>query len=534
MDKNDSGNLIDALLEEQQALTAVERFSQLHERDYIPAQERYYKNILPSNKPEKGEQYSFEVDLDACTGCKACVTACHSLNGLDEDESWRDVGVLFGGTKIEPRQQTVTTACHHCADPACLNGCPVLAYEKDEETGIVRHLDDQCIGCQYCILKCPYDVPKYNARLGIVRKCDMCIGRLKEGEAPACVQACPTQAIAIRVVKVSDLGIGDEGSRAGKRAGRKDRMLPGAFQSEYTKPSTTFRTKSQLHESMAAADNEDQTPEHEHTPLVFMLVFTQVSIGMMLATWLLQDKPGSFYLTIVGLVIGAIGMMSSVLHLGSPMGAWRSFLGWRRSWLSREVMALGAWFPLAVMHVSIMAADYFSFYDVPELIISATGWGASILGLLGVYCSVMVYVDTRREFWDFRKTSVRFFGSSLAAAAATAVLLGESYLPLVAVMLIKILSEALTLLPAKQKENIYARKSARIQLYPLRKTLLFRFGFALLVILLPLVVSGVGMVISAVLLSVIVLSEIFERKLYFGAVAALRMPGLIPSKNSLS
>ena len=60
-----------------------------------------------------------------------------------------------------PAQQTVTTACHHCLEPACLSGCPVKAYEKNPVTGIVKHLDDQCIGCQYCILMCPYDAPKY-------------------------------------------------------------------------------------------------------------------------------------------------------------------------------------------------------------------------------------------------------------------------------------------------------------------------------------------------------------------------------------
>ena len=58
-----------------------------------------------------------------------------------------------------PVLQHVTTACHHCLDPACLNACPVDAYEKDPVTGIVRHLDDQCFGCQYCTLACPYDAP---------------------------------------------------------------------------------------------------------------------------------------------------------------------------------------------------------------------------------------------------------------------------------------------------------------------------------------------------------------------------------------
>ena len=78
--------------------------------------------------------------------------------------------------------------------------CPVNAYEKDPVTGIVKHLDDQCFGCQYCTMACPYDVPKYHPGKGIVRKCDMCSSRLAVGEPPACVQACPHQAISIRVV----------------------------------------------------------------------------------------------------------------------------------------------------------------------------------------------------------------------------------------------------------------------------------------------------------------------------------------------
>ncbi len=196
----ESGNLIDKLLAEQKQLqTPVARFSEVHHKRK-PDLADHYRSLIPLTKPGDGEQYAFEVSLDRCTGCKACVSACHSLNGLDDHEAWRDVGTLLGGKDSPKWQQTITTACHHCEDPGCMNGCPVGAYEKDKDTGIVRHLDDQCIGCSYCILKCPYDVPKYSKKRGIVRKCDMCHQRLAEGEAPACVQACPTEAI--RIVKV--------------------------------------------------------------------------------------------------------------------------------------------------------------------------------------------------------------------------------------------------------------------------------------------------------------------------------------------
>src|SRR5882757_8463887 len=104
--------LIDELLAEQQVLTPVDRFSRQHERDALPAQSRYYRDLIPLSKPLPGEQYAFAVDLDLCTGCKACVSACHSLNGLDDDETWRTVGLLHGGSPEKPYQQTVTTACH--------------------------------------------------------------------------------------------------------------------------------------------------------------------------------------------------------------------------------------------------------------------------------------------------------------------------------------------------------------------------------------------------------------------------------------
>ena len=120
---------LERALLDQQTLTAVERFSRAHDAGTLPANAKSYRNLIPLTAPAAGQQYAFEVDLDACTGCKACVAACHSLNGLDEDEIWRSVGLLHGGSPTAPVKQTVTTACHHCVEPACLKGCPALAYE---------------------------------------------------------------------------------------------------------------------------------------------------------------------------------------------------------------------------------------------------------------------------------------------------------------------------------------------------------------------------------------------------------------------
>src|SRR5687767_14817186 len=251
--------LLDQLLHEQQLLTPVAEFARKHDKGQWTGKSSRHRELLPITPLVTGEQYAFEVELDKCSGCKACVTACHSLNGLDDNETWREVGLLInepkrrrernGGTSStsptlinesgtrgtrpsNSAPQHVTTACHHCVDPACLNGCPVLAYEKDPVTGIVRHLDDQCIGCQYCVLKCPYDVPKYNARLGIVRKCDMCSSRLAVGEAPACVQACPSEAIRITKVQTSTVTI--EFRERGKD------FLSGAPAGDYTLPTTRY------------------------------------------------------------------------------------------------------------------------------------------------------------------------------------------------------------------------------------------------------------------------------------------------------
>jgi formate dehydrogenase iron-sulfur subunit len=388
---------VDRFIAEQADLTAIERFAQRHEADVGPRQARYYRDLIPLARPERGQQYGFEVDLDACTGCKSCVAACHSLNGLDEDESWRAVTLLRGGTATRPLQQTVTAACHHCVDPACLNGCPVDAYEKDPVTGIVSHLDDQCIGCSYCTLSCPYEVPVYNKRRGIVRKCDMCSGRLAAGEAPACVQACPNGAIAIKVVDVAG-AVAAAGSGA---------LVPGAPPSAITVPTTTYRSAKPVlavDNALAGLYPPPERLARAHTPLAVMLVLTQLSVGAFTGNLLVQSA--GLWHTLVAVAAAIVALGASTLHLGRPQYAYRAVIGLRHSWLSREVVAFAAFTGLASLHALAPSA--------------ALGWAASAFGGLGVVCSVLIYTSTHR--WRPPAVIARFAITTATGAAAVVAL----------------------------------------------------------------------------------------------------------------
>lgn len=537
-------NLVDELLAEQQQLTAVERFSRWHDEEAMPDKVSLYSHLIPGSKPAPGEQYGFEVDLDKCTGCKACVAACHSLNGLEPTESWRDVGVLFGGTEVEVVQQTVTTACHHCEDPGCLNGCPVEAYEKDPETGIVRHLDDQCIGCQYCILKCPYDVPKYSKSRGIVRKCDMCIQRLEVGEAPACVQACPTEAIQINVVKLDEV----------KQRADEGLFLPDTPDPSYTKPTTVYRTNRKLPENLRGGDRRALVPEHAHWPLIFLLVLTQAAVGAFLLESALSltglwSETASRMLATTALVVGMLGLNIGILHLGQPWKAWRFFLGLKTSWLSWEVLVFGlfsAAATMAVLAVWVPVLSQISVVAVPEGLLDMArtavpaGTGvAALLGLGGVWCSIKIYEDTRRPFWRMHLTAGKFMGTTLLAGTAlalpVALILGSSMGPVLAacllvVSMLKLGGEAFYLRHLRAQQWNGDQHSAALMAGPLRRALQIRFALGFLGgVLLPGVLVGgnaempLGLGVAIALLCLA--GELTERYLYFTAVVALKMPG---------
>ena len=504
-------NLIDELLPEQQSTlqTPVAKFSEKHHGS--PDLEPHYRSLIPLSKPGTGEQYAFEVSLDRCTGCKACVSACSSLNGLDEGETWRDIGLVLGGDLAPTYQQTVTTACHHCEDPACMNGCPVGAYEKDADTGIVRHLDDQCIGCSYCILKCPYDVPKYSKTRGIVRKCDMCHQRLAEGEAPACVQACPTEAI--RIVKHKTIGNRDSAEISlFKSTIRNPRSaIPD---SRITLPTTRY-TGRKTPESVLAADRDTLRPEHAHWPLVFMLALTQAGLGLA-ATSAFSSSLPVFISAAVSLF--NLGMIAATLHLGQPLKAWRFFLGLKTSWLSREILAFSLVAPLPLVLVALKLTPDFPFKDQISLLTSHSALPA---GLFAIFTSVMIYVDTKRESWRFPLTATRFFGSFISfLLLGLATTRPEFSILATFAIILKMIPEARVLKTTDPEDPEWSADvhSARLQLRPLRKILNAR-------VILAFVAAFTALVSPWLALPILLVSEILERQLFFQSCHAPKMPG---------
>jgi formate dehydrogenase iron-sulfur subunit len=518
-------------------LTAVETFAKRHDEADLPANERYYRELIPLTVPADGEQYGFEVDLDDCTGCKACVTACHSLNGLDDDESWRSVGFLQGTGKVA-FQQTVTTACHHCVEPACLSGCPVDAYEKDPVTGVVSHLDDQCIGCSYCTLTCPYEVPRFNEARGIVRKCDMCRGRLAVGEAPACVQACPNGAIRISIVAKAD-------ARARASVGGAA-VVPGAPDSAITVPTTIYRTTRPIPTDVRAADHHSLRPAHPHPPLAAMLVLTQLAVGL-LALEVGARLGGSSLLlhpahALVAAAVAVVALVASTLHLGRPRYAFRAVIGFRHSWLSREVIAFGAFGLLSCLYAAVVAR-----LDGPPWVLTALGIGAVVSGVAGVGCSVLLYAVTRRAWWAVRRTLPTFVLSAAATGALgtlSVVLLtgaGDADgfrvlgLATAAAGLAKLVNDAAPILTFRAGADDDRNRSVLLLRRDLGNQTQVRFILGVIGgVVLPAALSGThrasvgASMVAVAALMCLIAGELVERHQFFRVAVAPRMPGELP------
>ncbi len=134
------------------------------------------------------------VDITKCIGCRSCEQACKQIHGFPMSTENKLSPTAL--TIVEERgDRFVRRMCMHCQDPACASACLVGALKKTA-AGPVTYDASKCIGCRYCLVACPFSVPRYqwSKLVPYVTKCDLCAGRQAKGQPPACVEACPVQA----------------------------------------------------------------------------------------------------------------------------------------------------------------------------------------------------------------------------------------------------------------------------------------------------------------------------------------------------
>ena len=162
----------------------------------------------------RDEKKAMLIDTTRCIGCRSCQVACKQWHELSAEKTLffngsgyqnppnlsEDTYTLVTYTEIEDKDKIswtfVKRQCMHCDEPACVAACLVGALTKSP-TGAVVYDKSRCIGCRYCLLACPWEIPKYQWRtpLPYVCKCDLCETRLIAGVLPACAKACPSGAI---------------------------------------------------------------------------------------------------------------------------------------------------------------------------------------------------------------------------------------------------------------------------------------------------------------------------------------------------
>ncbi|MBW1901860.1 MAG: 4Fe-4S dicluster domain-containing protein [Deltaproteobacteria bacterium] len=167
-------------------------------------------------KQRKGYPESVGVLFDSvlCLGCRDCEAGCNKVNELPApDLPFNDLSVLDEKRRTSTKAFTVVnryahekspkgaffrkSQCNHCLDPACVSACFVRALRKSKE-GPVTYDPSVCVGCRYCMIACPFEIPTYEYDKALtprVMKCDMCYSRVTEGKLPGCVEACPNEAL---------------------------------------------------------------------------------------------------------------------------------------------------------------------------------------------------------------------------------------------------------------------------------------------------------------------------------------------------
>jgi DMSO reductase anchor subunit len=235
---------------------------------------------------------------------------------------------------------------------------------------------------------------------------------------------------------------------------------------------------------------------------------------------------------VTGLLTVLAGIGASLFHLGRPLHAWKAFLGFRTSWLSREIVVFGAYaFACLAWSIWLLPADLAPF--LPSL----RGFALAALVVLGIgalYCSIMVYVDTRRAFWRWSLTAPKFAGTTLLLGLGTGFLFSDRdqivTVALLTVSLFKLAFEAgFLVVHARNNDRSPNKRSVLVMTRACSQTLAWRFIFGIVGgIIIPVLALGFALPLSikVIALGLCLVGEILERVLFFEAVIPERMPGI--------
>jgi len=347
--------------------------------------------------------YAFTFDASACSGCKACQVACKDKNNLPLGVLWRRVYEVSGGSwqkqgdawKADVFAYNLTIACNHCVHPKCAGVCPTDAYVVRDD-GIVYIDESRCIGCGYCAWACPYAAPQYNPEAGLMSKCNFCMDNIDAGLPPSCVAACPMRVL--DVTEIRDQGI--------QRSNLTLWQLPATSHPfplpEYSRTEPHLEIKPHLAMTNTLAKTVSNQEEvkpgktKSELPLVAFTLLNQMAAGMAVFSFFSGPLPFPLLVTIGGLI--AASALVSLLHLGTPLNAWRALNHLKKSWLSREILVFG-----------LFGGSWFVSLAMP-------GMGKLPLALCGiglVHSMAQVYRLRSVPAWDTNRTLLAFIVSAI-------------------------------------------------------------------------------------------------------------------------
>lgn len=393
--------------------------------------------------PDRYKQHGFHFNADNCIACHACESACSEKNNLPSHLAFRKVGFIEGGSYPDVVRLNISMACNHCDNPVCLKGCPTLAYTKYVEYGAVLQDPDICFGCGYCTWVCPYNAPQLDPVKGEVQKCNMCIDRLELGLKPACVAACLSNALDFGVIedipqasqqaKLAIPGFPDPSITRPNIRFQQTRSLPSSFSRGDGQPVRYYKDqagqetfKTGAHEKKEAKDWGDLSSRED--PLVLFTLLSQGVAGAFLIFYLLLNWGGHLSETIAthpiatammlfGLTgLQTIGLVTSTLHLGKPRYFYRAMNNLRHSWVSREIFTMGTFYHLLGGYTIVSTFPSLISWlpgEIAALVPPLLGWGAVLMGPVGLFCMAQCYRIKARPFWDHWHSEGAFYSSAL-------------------------------------------------------------------------------------------------------------------------